>query len=48
VAALNQARRRCKTAGRWIVRCAGFKGGNWIEVVGIADDYEEDNRTGTF
>jgi integrase len=37
------AYRRCKGAGRWIVRCADGKGGNWTKGFAIADDFEEAN-----
>src|SRR6516164_8478932 len=30
--------RRCKSAGRWVVKVADGHGGNWTKVVGIADD----------
>jgi integrase len=33
--------RRCQGPGRWVVRCADGHGGNWIKVVGIADDHED-------
>jgi integrase len=32
--------RRTKGGGRWIMRRADGKGGNWQKVIGIADDYE--------
>jgi hypothetical protein len=32
--------RRCAGAGRFVVRVADGKGGNWTKVVGIADDHE--------
>jgi len=37
------AYRRCKGAGRWIVRAADGKGGNWQKAFAIADDHEEAN-----
>jgi integrase len=33
--------RRCKSAGRWVVKVADGHGGNWTKVVGIADDHED-------
>jgi integrase len=33
--------RRCKSAGRWVVKVADGQGGNWTKVVGIADDHED-------
>ena len=33
--------RRCAAAGRFVVRVADGKGGNWSKVVGIADDHED-------
>jgi streptomycin 6-kinase len=33
--------RRCESAGRFVVRVADGKGGNWTKVVGIADDHED-------
>jgi integrase len=35
------AYRRCKGAGRWIVRCADGRGSNWQKVFALADDFEE-------
>src|SRR5262245_58270538 len=32
--------RRCKGAGRWVVRVSDGSGGRWIKNVGIADDHE--------
>ena len=32
--------RRCVGAGRWIVRCADGRGGNWQKAFAIADDHE--------
>ena len=33
--------RRCKGAGRWIVRCADGHGGNWTKAFAVADDHED-------
>src|SRR5215831_17093196 len=32
--------RRCKSAGRWVVKVADGHGGSWTKVVGLADDHE--------
>jgi integrase len=37
------AYRRCKGAGRWIVRCADGRGSSWQKVFAVADDFEEAN-----
>jgi integrase len=37
------AYRRCQGAGRWIVRVADGKGGNWQKGFAIADDFEDAN-----
>lgn len=37
------AYRRCQGAGRWVVRAADGKGGNWQKVIGTADDFEDAN-----
>jgi integrase len=37
------AYRRCKGAGRWIVRVADGRGSNWTKAFAIADDHEEAN-----
>jgi hypothetical protein len=48
-AALNQPRLSpLQNCWSLIVRCSDGKGGNRIKAVGIADDSEEDKRTGTF
>jgi integrase len=36
--------RRCKGAGRWVVRSRNADGSYWIRVIGIADDYEEESE----
>src|SRR5262245_46281055 len=33
--------RRCKGAGRWVVRVADGKGGNWTKAFAVADDHED-------
>jgi integrase len=33
--------RRCKSAGRWVVRVANGHGGMWTKAIGLADDFEE-------
>jgi len=33
--------RRCKGAGRWVVRVANGKGGMWTKTIAIADDHED-------
>jgi integrase len=33
--------RRCKSAGRWVVRVANGAGGMWTKAFAIADDFEE-------
>ena len=35
--------RRCKGAGRWVVRVADGKGGNWTKAFAVTDDHEEAN-----
>jgi len=37
------AYRRCKGAGRWVVRVADGHGGNWTKGFAVADDHEEAN-----
>src|SRR5262249_42726451 len=38
--------RRCKGAGRWIVRCSNGSGGYSQKVFAIADDFEDANGDG--
>jgi integrase len=38
---VSLAYRRCKGAGRWVVRVADGHGGNWTKAFAIADDYED-------
>jgi integrase len=35
--------RRCNGPGRWVVRSADGRGGYWIKVIALADDFEESN-----
>ena len=37
------AYRRCRGGGRWVVRVADGKGGNWTKAFAIADDFENAN-----
>jgi integrase len=34
------AYRRCRSAGRWVLRCADGSGGVWTKAIGLADDFE--------
>src|SRR5215468_6744395 len=38
--------RRCKGAGRWVVKVADGHGGHWTKVVGFADDHEDADGDG--
>jgi integrase len=40
---IGVAYRRCKGAGRWIVRCADGRGSSWQKVFAVADDFENAN-----
>jgi integrase len=40
---LHLGYRRTRAAGTWVARIADGSGGNWVERLGLADDYEQAN-----
>jgi hypothetical protein len=40
---LHLGYRRTRSAGTWVARIANGRGGNWVERLGTADDYEDAN-----